>query len=467
MRLFVIADADIVYEVEDRILTEIIQKVPPTETNVRLLSERKIAEMLSVPQSRVHQAIGRLAKRGFLFTKRGAGTYIDMTAINKREPDSFLDSNHDSFHFPNLASLKAVKLHVHGVPCNKFWYKIINAFTDKYPFVEVEASAINDNSSESVKDAPCDILLHKTYELNLNHKNFLPIDFSIMHECEFNQDDLCSGILDSCKVNDELLGIPVLRNTAITYVNKDIMNRYGISETSINKSFDIFRQGDIIERESGGNIFGVRYMNFIYHSMTEGILLERKNDKYVFDSTKMKHFLETIKPFIKKHHFKIDALLQTEAFIKGDYLFFPDFSSSYPYMQQSKDRLEAIHIPKPSDGISSEWMYLGSISKKTENIFEAHLFLSYLCGRDAQMMFNENAPHWLSVRKDMLDLQRQNSVFPENTVDYDFDIRSYYTQTNSKTWEATFKAHIEVAKYFLTLRSLENTIESLENVFNN
>ena len=116
----------------------------------------------------------------------------------------------------------------------------------------------------------------------------------------------------------------------------------------------------------------------------------------------MKHFLRTIKPFIKKHHFKIDALLQTEAFVNGDYLFFPDFTSSYPYMQQSKHKTEAIHIPKASDGISSEWMYLGSISKKSENIFEAQLLLAYLCSREAQMILYEHAPNWLSVNNDVL-----------------------------------------------------------------
>ena len=272
-----IAVADLVAEVEKRILTEIVQKASRTNKKVRLLSERKIAEMLTVPQSRVHKAIGRLVKQGYLYTKQGNGTYISETDDTPDiDTDDWIDLDQDVFHFPDQAGMKAVKLHVHGVPGNKYWYKLLNSFSEKYPFVEVLASSVSEDDVDDIKDVPCDVVLHKTYELNLHQDMFIPVNYDIMQECGFSEDELCPGILDSCTINGNLMGVPLLRTTAVTYANEDIMNKYGIRKKDITDSYDIFKLGDKIESESNGDIFGMRYVNFIYHSMTEGISFQRK-----------------------------------------------------------------------------------------------------------------------------------------------------------------------------------------------
>ena len=64
----------------------------------------------------------------------------------------------------------------------------------------------------------------------------------------------------------------------------------------------------------------------------------------------------------------------------------------------------------------------------------------------------------------MMYLQQESPIFPAGTVEFDFDLRSYYPQTDSEIWKATFKLHVEVAKYFLNLRSLDNTIEAMKYV---
>ncbi len=449
-------EIDLIAEIEERIL-EKIKEMEPSTSPVKLMSERKIAKMLTVPQSRVHQAIQRLIHQGVLYSRQGAGTYINIDGISEfnHEMEDFL---YDTA-VPHTKELQTIKLLVCGVPSNKLWDKLFADFHDEYPFVEIDANRI---SERDIDDISYDIIIHSTYDMMVNRQHFRPIDIADLTACGTDIDKLCPDILDVCKVDGELLGMPITRTTAVLYANTALMEKYGITAGNIVDSYDMLRIGAELEKETGGEIRGTRYLGFIYQSLLEGIMFENiGNNRVTFDTEKVSWLLETIKPLIKKHQMKVEPLPQTAAFMRGEYLFFQDFLSTYTYLQQSNLPIEPIPVPKKTDGASCEWMYLGSINRDSKHHFEATLLLSYLSGYKAQKQLYSITPQWLSVNRDILELQEKNTPFIQGAVNFDFNKKSYYTQTDVDIWQFTYKLHIELAKYFMNLQSLKQTIQTL------
>ena len=88
--------------------------------------------------------------------------------------------------------------------------------------------------------------------------------------------------------------------------------------------------------------------------------------------------------------------------------------------------------------------------------------LAYLTSKKAQEIFKEYAQNWLSVRNDVLEEQKRDSIFPKGTVSFDFNLKSHYHQIDLGLWNYCRKINIKLAKYFTNLWSLNETIEKLK-----
>ena len=440
---------DQISEIEEKILREIKKNTPNKHKSNRLLSERKLAELYSIPRTQVREAVKRLIKKKYLYNIPGSGTYINK-GPKKVE---IKEISNNMFSFPNLGGLETVKIKVKGLPQDYAWEKVIKLFTEKYPFVEVVAD-------EDQDDAAADVVFNKTYELNMNRERFSEIDTDLMKKQGFNESDLCPNILKSCEVNGKLLGIPVLRTTSSLYANAELMEEYGIKEEQIKDCDDIFKLGDMVEEKSNGEVIGARYLGFIFHAALEGVVMEREGDKINFDSEKVKYFLEKIKPYIKKRHLT-NPDSQLADFVNDKCLFYPDFLAIYPGLKENNSNLIPIHIPHKKDGFVCEWMYLGAIPENAANKEEASLLLAFLASAKAQRVFVEHAPYWLSVRSDILEKQKKTLPLQEQMID--FDIRSYYPQLDTVLWKTGPKINMELAKYFMGMQNLDEAIEKIKH----
>ena len=437
---------DKISEIEEKILTGIKKSSSNAHKSNRLLSERKLAELYSVSRAQVREAVKRLIKKKLLYNIPGSGTYInngqDRVAVKK--------PNYSMFSFPDIGELETVKIRVKGLPQGQAWEKVIKLFTEKYPFIELAAG----------DDDDVDVVFNKTFELSMKHEDFCEMNTVLLNKQGFIESELCPNILKSCEVNGKLLGIPILRTTAGLYANKKLMEEYGITSEQINDCDDIFKLGDMVEEQSNGKVIGTRYLGLIYHAALEGVAMECDRDKINFNSEKVRCFLEKIKPYIKKRHLT-NPDSQLSDFINDKCLFYPDFLAIYPSLKESNSNLEPINMPCKRDGFACEWMYLGSIHKNAQNPEEASLLLAFLTGTEAQEVFIEHLPYWLSVRTDILDEQKKILPLPEKMID--FDIRSYYSQLDSRMWEAGPKINREVAKYFVNMQNLDETIEKIKH----
>ena len=356
---------DKISEIEEKILTGIKKSSSNPHKSNRLLSERKLAELYSIPRTQVREAVKRLIKKKYLYNIPGSGTYINK---GPKEVE-IKEISHNMFSFPNFGGLETVKIRVKGLPQDHAWQKVIKLFYEKYPFVEL---------TDSEDGETYDLVFNKTFELNTNSEDFSEIDIELIKRQGFVKSELCPDILKSCEVNGKLLGIPILRTTASLYANKKLMEEYGITEEQINDCDDIFKLGEIVEEKSNGEVMGTRYLGFIYHAALEGLDMERDGNKINFNSEKARHLLEKIKPYITKRHLT-NPDSQLSALINDKCLFYPDFLAIYPELKNSNSNLILINLPHKKDGFSCEWMYLGAIPKNAANKEESKFIIDFPC----------------------------------------------------------------------------------------
>ncbi len=448
---------DKISELEEEILKEIKNKTHVGNKTVRLLSERRLAELYSVPRAQVREAIKRLIRKNYLYNIPGSGTYInhqgcepEAKEINISKPKKISDSK--MLHISHIGALETQKLRVKCLPEEREWKELIKLFMAEYPFISVTTDC-ND-------DEPFDLIINKTYELNIDHDKFAEVDLEQLSRLGFSADELIPGALDSCKVGGKLLGVPLLRTTSCLYANAEHMEKYGITADQIKSGYDIFKLGAMVEKQSGGDIIGSDYLGFIYHAALEGLTLYRERDSIGFDTDKFKAFINGIKPYIRKHHLSRKPTLHLSDFMAGKSLFCPNFWSIYPDMKSNNPKTTTINLPLEKDGFLCEWMHLGAIPKESKHTEEANLLLAFLSGKKAQSLLTDDTPCWLAVRNEVIEEQKKRLSLPEKTLD--FDARSYYPQLDPMIWWTGPQINTILAKHFTGLMDLNDAIEQIK-----
>ena len=127
---------DQISEIEEKYFSGDKKIIPLKCANqIDLLSERKLAELYSVPRAQVRQAIDRLVGKDYLYIKAGSGTYIKES--KEILPDKELLCDMLAFSdFGGYLTHKR-KVVIHGLPENAAWEKVIKSFTDEFPFIEI------------------------------------------------------------------------------------------------------------------------------------------------------------------------------------------------------------------------------------------------------------------------------------------------------------------------------------------
>ena len=446
---------DHISEIEEKILNEIKQSSSNKNISTRILSERKLAELYSIPRTRVREALKRLIKKNYLYKKPGSGTYLNYNYDKTKK----IPTKRNLFAFPNMGGIEAVRLNIKGLPDDDGWKYVIDLFMAKFPFIEV----ITEVEDKEAEKTAYDVVFLKTFELYQGYEEFSEVNTGQFKKQGFNENQLCPGILKSCEVNGKLLGMPILRTTACLYANKKLMKAYGITEEEIKDCYDIFKFGGLVEKQSDGEIMGARYLGFIFHAALEGLDMSYEKGLIGFDEDKVKSLLKNLKPYIKKRHI-VNPDSQLSALLADQCLFYPDFLAIYPDLKEHKANLVPLHLPCKPDGFFCEWMYLGAIPMASKNKEEANLLLSFLTSAEAQRILIEKAPFWLSVRNDILEGQRKYLPLPAARVQ--FDIRSYYSQMNAVLWKAGPLINMELAKYFMDIVDLDEALARIKSCCN-
>ena len=433
----------------------------------KIMPERKLAARLNNTQSRVHRALKQLEKEEIVYSNVGDGTYLNNPdRKNKIEENIDIDSEifNDSFCFLSdikHAPCKKLKINIPikgSVFQRIFWQKVIDDFTLENPFMNV----IVDYDGQDANDSDIDFV--SVHSLKYNHSKFQPLDRNVLANYGFNEEELCPDITQTCMIKELLYGLPVLRVGSGVWINREILKNCNIDESDIQKPVDVFRLGNIAERESGGEIIGSNFNGSHWHACTYGFAAVRSGDELATDWNILGKYLTDFKPYIKKEYLKRNTHNCLDLFSKGKMAMYAYYLHNYQILMMKNNKFSLIPYPKQPTGFTPEGMSVGCITKKCRQVDTASILLAFMVSRRAQNLFAEYSYSWLSVRQDVLQQQKEKSPFPAKSVDYDYDPRRYYSFFDDFVFhELGPMIFSESSKYFLGLQDLDTTIKKLKD----
>lgn len=240
----------------------------------------------------------------------------------------------------------------------EMWKKVIQGFTDKYPFYKVDPDFLYNDGKGTLKDVtiftlPCLISLAD----NL-------LDLTGFSDFSDGTAPLCPGITELCRTENGIKAMPILRFSSMLSINCKLLADTGINSGKIKEPVDLFRAGTKAEVKSSGK-YGCRYLGFIYHAATYGIVLKRENTKILFDHEKVKEFLQDFQPWIRKHHFMDHGESGIQHSLNNEYVVHPDFFCCYPLFTGHPD-LDIMPFPVKEGGFVCEEIHVAGISKESE-----------------------------------------------------------------------------------------------------
>jgi DNA-binding transcriptional regulator YhcF (GntR family)/ABC-type glycerol-3-phosphate transport system substrate-binding protein len=446
-----ILTVDPVKELEKKIIKDIENS--DLEPHQRLAPERKLADIYNVPRMRVHQAIARLVEKGFLYSRRGSGTFLadfaqyeESLIITKEQKEienfpSFIPSN----------ECEKIRLNI-PVPESgqqaDAWKKVIAGFNERFPFLQTE---VEFGSWER----------HENLDLYIASPNDLPQIKDIELNISIDKSEFSDKIFDVCQIEGRQLAAPILRVPPLAVVNLDILKRAHINRQEFIAPEDLMRIGAEVEEKTG--IRGIRYLGGFFHGALYGLQFLRDNDSIEFDKESLNSFLDETKPYIKQHHFTPHGETGVDKFINGEYCIYPFFAVNLIELNGAQFDIARVKLPLKEKGFVCEGMFIGGLNKKSGNREEAALLLEYILSEEAQKILTDELPFCLSVRKDVLAQQEENNSKELDGIHTEFDIRSYYTQRDLFIFDQYGKKlNTESGKYFWNMQSLEKTIERLK-----
>jgi DNA-binding transcriptional regulator YhcF (GntR family)/ABC-type glycerol-3-phosphate transport system substrate-binding protein len=442
--------------IEEKIINEIHQE--GLKPHDRLLSERKLAERFGVIRMQVRQATIRLVEKKKLYTKRGNGTYVAETFyLDDSLQSPHADTSHGEYDSFFLSNFKHVGL---SLPLPEHsrqgaaWRRVIEEFKKNYPFIDIDISydcPVQKSNSEVIISYPHELRHHYDRVIDLNGLDL-----------NFNRKDFSGRILDTGKFGEQLRGVPILRTVPVLYLNMDVLTKYKIRPDAFVKPIDPMRIGAEIEQKENMITAGCRYLGSIFHGGLYGLDFSKITSKDLGKSGMLTNFLKETGEFIKKHHFMPHHKSGYQAFINGEYAIYPSFNNFYNEVNDSGLNYCAVKLPLLENGFICEGLFMGSIDKDCKNTEEASLLISYLCSEEAQQIFVEDLPHFLSVRKDVLESQKQQNSPALEGVRFEFDMRGISPQLALGKVQRNYETfNTEAGKYFSGFQSLEKTLKRL------
>ncbi len=479
-----IAAIDPIAELTGKIRKEIaMNKYAPGQ---KLLSERKLAKLYKTTPNRVHRAIQQLVRAGELEVKTGNGTFIKQpekkiteldypaasanqekieTGESARTSAGNLSSPELYQFFDVLAAPGADTLKIFIAAGNdasqrQLWLWALKCFHEIYPFIDAEVDFGLD-----IPEKGYDLILLSPLAMRKHRNEIMPIPSDLLDNAGIANTNFVPGAFNVGQIGSEQCGVPLLRTPTVIYANRKYLSEYGIFAEKLHKPLDMMKAADTIEKKSEGKVLGIRYFGFSSHAAMYGIVMEAGGDNlFHFDRKKMIKFLSEFKPCIKHHNLKPYWKISFDLFLEGRYAIFPDFLFRFPAVAESSSEFALLNYPRMQDGFAHESMILGCIGKTCQDVETVLLLLKYLSGKSAQREIVKNNPHWLSVIPETLAEQKDNSPFPSGSVVYDFDPRSYYSQTNPAMLRGKYTSafNTEIAKFFSNVHDMETTISNLE-----
>lgn len=452
----------------DRIKQEILRYIKSGKaiSGQRLLPERRLAKLFNTSQYTVHRAVGSLIEKGLLYSRVGSGVYIrDQLQLGMVEKSGFLTamargSNRtlESRTRPLIVQL------AESLPDEQrgMWQKVFTAFHQEFPFLRIHARY----EEENMKD-DADILIFSLAGTHRLRHLLRPLQIKDQGPLAdmLKSDDLSPGLLEMGQFSNNLYALPLLRTTSMIYIHRGVFQRCRIDVETIRKPVDLFRVGSEIEDCLEGSIVGVFYRGFIYYAMLAGIHFSRQGNRLDFDAQRVRAVLEELRPFIRPHHYNEFIPPSIHDLLSGRCAIMPDYTYSYPELVNESTEMTPIRIPLADGGCACESCFMGGISRHSSYPDDAMCLLHFMAGRRAQEIIYSQYPHWLSVRKDVLERQKAGSPFHKGVVQYDFNpCGCRHLKDPFLVKDAAGHMNVEIMKYFKGLQEIVETLEKMKNI---
>lgn len=343
----------------------------------------------------------------------------------------------------------------------QMWQEVLDSFLKDSPFFEIKTCFDGDNESAALTS---DLCFSSPIFFAKNQARWSELDDHFTRGGAIVETELCDGIWEVGKLNGRLSGLPVLRATPVILANLEVLAKYRIRPEDLREPVDIFRIGAAIEEQSQGVVRGCGFWSVTQHASPYGVEFRRADRRIQFDEGRMRTFFSATKPFVKPHHFVDMYRDRLPLFLTGNQVFYHTFLYMHDELKArvGATPIQAVPWALAPEGFVCESAFMGQINRNTRFPEETRELLAYFVSAAAQRIFARCAPHWLSVRRDVLREQQAASPFPPGSVVYGFNPRNYPIQMDPELFEQyCLKLNSEAARFFLNRQSLDQTIEKL------
>ena len=294
----------------------------------------------------------------------------------------------------------------------------------------------------------------------------MPVKPRALNNTGIKIEDFSENIFELGKIDGSQVAFPILRVPPLVSINLDILEKYGRSTAEITSPVDLLKLGFELEKAAGkdSSFIGSRYYGALFHGALYGVEFKHIGSDIKFDENNFSRFLEETKPYIKRQHFIPHNESGIDKFTSGKYCIYPHFSTDLLNISSVGIKLANLKLPLLKDAFVCEGIFMAAVDPETRNSEEAELLLEFFLSEEAQKTFIEKLPYCLSVRNDVLSMQKISNSPALNSCYMDFDLRSFYTQMDLVIFnDYAKKLNTETGKYFLGIQELKTTIDKLKS----
>ena len=211
-------------EIADRLLDDICRGCYP---NGKLPSMSAIAKHFKVNLQTANRAVKLLEQQGVVHCHPGkTGTLIDhpratMVACCSRSDHSAAQFPDHVFGWKYRIRLRFLHPYIHP-GFQTLFQECADAFTHRYPWIEVEPVAVDDKNRFLAGEMPFDATLVIGRDLDLLNRRgmFCPITEFVRRDPFFRQEDFCTGVWSLCSSGGEICAIPFDWSFPLRYTDR-------------------------------------------------------------------------------------------------------------------------------------------------------------------------------------------------------------------------------------------------------